>query len=279
MDETIKTYHIDTRLESYRNFLSGDWGQELAALVSGVKRLDTIAFDLMAEWRGAAYVVSFPTQMIEHFRAFADSYTRTPNSDAILRFADVALERLSQRVPALTHRPKLRRSLQAEIVTVAAEMRDAKAKANVSFPIDLIWKQYLSHHVYQITLWSSLRICYVAIYNAYDNFVHQCVSTVLGESVRTTYREFEQKFRNAFDSEAVVKCWTDNRIEDARLVRHALSHAGGRPTPKLQNREASVHIADGLIHIYPEHVKQLYSVLKDAALTLCMLAKGKQQFY
>ncbi|MHC4405717.1 MAG: hypothetical protein ACYTG0_39225 [Planctomycetota bacterium] len=281
MDRITKNLFLDDRLESYRNFFSDDWGHRIDALVNGAPTLEVLVFDLMMDWRGAAYTVSFPAQMLEHFRSFAEGFVRDPEPNTgILRLADNVLARFSRDLPELRAEPELQRKLHEQFVTVAAELKEAQDKVQLEFPVEQLWQDYLGHHVFRITIWSSLRICYVAIYNAYDNFLGQCTSVAHnGAEVRTTDRNsFNPKFRAAFGDTAFHKCWANNDINVARLARHALSHAGGRETAKLSRQSHNFRVEDGVIHITPIDVKLLYSTLKDAAFALAETAKDKPEF-
>lgn len=280
VDRLIKNLSIDDRLESYRDFFSDDWGHRVAALVKDAPRLQRLTFELMADWRGAAYTVSFPAQMLEHFRSFAEGFTNDPEPNTgTLRFADVVLTKLRLAIPELTADSRLQRVLHEKLVALTAEIKEAHSKVQIEFPIDDIWKQYLRHHVYQITLWSTLRIGYVAIYNAYDNFVQQCTSLArAGERIRTTGNtRFKRKFCETFGEPAYQQCWESAAVNVARLTRHALSHAAGRPSERLLSQSPDLCIEDGVIHILPIDIKELYATLKDAALALCAIAKNKPE--
>jgi hypothetical protein len=272
---------IDDRMESYRNFFGDDWGQSMEALTAAAPKLDRLVLDLMLDWRGAAYTVSFPAIMLDLFRSFAEGYVNDPEPNtSLLRLADSLLAALSQKLPEISADPQLQRKLRETHVAMAAELRDAQSKVRMEFPIDQIWHDYVKHHVYRITIWSSLRICYVAIYNAYDNYVCQCISTANnGLEVQTTPKKnFNAKFKGAFGEQAFQKCWANSDIIIARLARHSLSHAGGRETRKLADRSHHIHVLDGVLQIAPKDVKELYVTLKDAAYELADVAKDLSEF-
>lgn len=278
--EWIRNIHIDTRYESYKDFFSDDWGHRIDAIVRDASKLRLFALDLLADWRGAAYAVSFPTVMVEHFRSFAEGYVNESSpSTGILRFSEVVLTKLSRELPDLSAHPQLKRDLHKRIVCLSAEILDAHSQVKLEFPSEQIWEQYLGDHVYQITIWSLLRICYVAVYNAYDNFIHRCTSTAhTSEDVRTSNNDFKRKLCDAFGPAVTQQCWTNAAIRRARRTRHALAHAGGRETDDLRRESHNFAVHDGVIHIMPEDIKELYSTLKDAVLVLAETAKGKPAF-
>ncbi|NQU20477.1 MAG: hypothetical protein HQ567_04285 [Candidatus Nealsonbacteria bacterium] len=280
MDDWKKNIFVDDRLESYRNFFSDDWGHRMDALVNDAATLRELVFDLMMDWRGAAYTVSFPAQMLEHFRGFAEGFANDsePNT-GILSLVDTLLAKVSRDLHELPAEPQLQRKLREKFVKVAAELKEAQDAVQQTLPVEQLWQDYLGHDVFQMTLWSSLRICYVAIYNAYDNFVGQCTSVACnGERTRTTTRDFKQKFKSAFGDPAFQRCWGNSGIHVARLARHALSHAGGRKTDALSRQSHNFRVEDGVIHVTPSDVKELYSTLKDAAFGLAEVAKHKPEF-
>jgi hypothetical protein len=235
----------------------------------------------MVDWRGAAYTASFPTQILVHLRSFAEGYSSDPEPNTgTLRFADAVLKKLSHGVPELTADPQLQRTIRQKVVDLTAEIKDAQSRVSIELPIDKLWKQYLAHHVYRITLWSTLRICYVAIYNAYDNFAQRCTSVAHnGENIRTTNHErFKAKFSEAFGATALQKCWTSPDVTMASRARNALSHASGRAPKELLENPHNFQIEDGIIHIRPSDIKEVYSILKDSAFVLCEAAKDKGEF-
>ena len=204
---------------------------------------------------------------------------RFSTEQGTLRFAEVVLKKLSHRVPELIADPQLQRTMRQEVVDLTAEFKDAQSKVRIELPIEKLWEQYLAHHVYRITLWSTLRICYVAIYNAYDNFAQQCTFVAhKGQKIRTTNRDFKDKFSEAFGATALQKCWTSPDVKMARWARNALSHGSGRATKEILENPHNFQIEDGIIHVRPSDVKEVYLILKDSAFALCEAAKDKSEF-
>ena len=139
---------IDDRMESYRNFFGDDWGQSMEALTAAAPKLDRLVLDLMLDWRGAAYTVSSPAIMVDHFRSFAEGYVNDPEPNtSLLCLAGNLLTKLSRELPEISADPQLQRKLRDKYVAVGAELLDAQSKVRMEFPIDQIWHDYVKHHV------------------------------------------------------------------------------------------------------------------------------------
>lgn len=146
------------------------------------------------------------------------------------------------------------------------------------------WNYYMRIGTFQTTLWSSQRICYAAIYHAYENFLTRCVGAALN---RPDYRP---KKRNRTPTQAVGDglntlisgageyCLEDADVNYARLVRNALAHNGGRPSPEIERINTKLKIDDGQIHILPYDTRSLFDLLKQKVFWLAEKAKDHPQF-
>lgn len=279
-DDIGRSVRVDVRLDAYRNFFSDDWGERITELTASATKLSEIVFDVLMEWRAAAYTVSLPVTILEHMRAYHNAYVKTGEiNTTLLRLAEAIPPKLAQKIPELTDEPSLIRRLQVELVKLGAEMEEAPGRAAVEFPIDDTWKSYLEDHVYQLSLWGSQRICYVAIYNSYENFLSRAVCIAQSiDSCRTGDREFKKLFADSFGVALREKCWTASDINIARLARHALSHAGGRETDPLAKQKHPFAVVDGRIQVMPDQTKDLFSLLKDSVYALAEKAVTMPEF-
>ena len=142
-----------------------------------------------------------------------------------------------------------------------------------------LWEQYLSTPPYKHTIWSTMRICYVSVYNAYDHFIYRCNELVsTSNTCRTTDRGFNEMFRKTFGDEILDKCWTQDAIRIPRLVRHSLSHAGGRKTKKLSDVKHGMRMQGGVFQVVPNDIKALYKTLQCAATELVRVAREMKEF-
>ncbi len=278
-DSLKNTVFLDDRLESYRGLFSGDWPTRAMATAGDAASLQELLFDLVGQWRGAAYTAEFPAVLAGHLSTFATEFVRdrAPNT-GILKLADAMAQRFSRNVPAVTADSTIQRRLHEESVKLAAEITEGKETLDYKLSQQDIWEKYFEEHVFQITLWSSLRISYVAIYNAYENFIVQCARIATGDQSIVVGRDLNKSFSEAFGESMLQKCWASNDMYIIRQVRHSLSHAGGRNTKKLKRLKHSVRIDDGKLQIVPDDLRHEYAVLQEGTLALIELVSESPQF-
>lgn len=270
MDSFEQQIFLDDRHQSYRGLHSDDWCIRFDDLVAGSPTLQHLGYDLMLHWRGAAYTAEFPASLIDHFASFATGFMReppTPNAD-ILKLATALIARCSRDVPEISADPSVQSKLRNVFVEMAAQFAEF-GETKFEFPRDRVWKRYLQEDVFQITIWSSLRICYVAIFNAYDNFIAQCLQLAAGDpKVRTADRDFNKRFASIFGESMPQQCWHTNDMHIIRQTRHALSHAGGRETERLGKLAHQIRVEGGKLQITPADVYDEFSTLKVNAFEL-----------
>lgn len=279
-DEIIREVYIDTRFDSYRNFFSDDWGERIDALTADIPKLSPLVFDVMMEWRAAAYTASLPVSILEHMKAFHDGFVRTGEiNTTLLRLMEIVPGALARKIPELTTDPSLMRRIQKELVEIGATMEENRDPSGFEFPLEETWNSYLNEYAYQLSLWGSQRICYVSIYNSYENFLVRCVGIAKNiEGCRTTHKKFKKCIVDCFGKEMRDKCWTGPQVNIARLARHALSHAGGRETKRLAQQNHGFVVIDARIQVTPEKTKDLFALLKDAVFALCERAVIMPEF-
>ncbi|HEV3417280.1 MAG TPA: hypothetical protein VG056_10715 [Pirellulales bacterium] len=271
---------ITASIESYRNFLNDDWGERINVLTANTPKLSEIVLDILMEWRAAAYTASLPVSILEHMRAYHDGFVNTGEiNTTLLRVAEGVIGKLARKVPELTAEPSLIRRLQKEIVILGAELEAARDGTEIEFPMDETWRSYLEKPAYQLSLWGSQRICYVSIYNSYENFLVRsiCIARSM-DTCRSSDKDFKKYLGDTFGNGLREKCWTSNEVNIARLARHALSHAGGRVTEQLEKQKHGFLVRDGRIQITPEKTKALFSLLKDSVYALAERAVTMRRF-
>ncbi len=259
---------LDTRPESYGSFFTDDFAKVALDASADVEALRTIAFDLVADWRAASYSGALPSVIPSSLKNFYDGYVneQDPNTGT-LRFADAILGRMAQITPELSADPAMQRRLHDNLVRVAAEIKEIGGRIRIEMSTAEVWADYLSLVPFQLGLSGTLRLVLVSVYSAYENFVVRALSLAHGgKRIRVTDRRaFATEFRASF-GDLYDRGWTDPRIIAYRLVRNAFLHAGGRVTKELQAVTIPVVTDNGTLHVYPEHVKELYNLLKVPAL-------------
>jgi hypothetical protein len=282
-DDSLRKVHIETDIEAYRYLLSDDWGERVFALTEIAPKLSTLIFDLMIGWRAAAYTASLPVSIVEHLKSFHDSYVNSGEiNTTLLRIMPATMQKLVPRVPELTGDPELVRKLQKAIADIGTEIEEARGNTKIEFPFEETWQDYLTNHVFQLSLWGSQQIAFVSIYNSYDNFVAQLVGIALSldEYPRTAGKKFKKHFCDAFGEQLKEKCWTKHELQVVREVRHALSHAGGRVTTELDAHRPKHDfiVVEERLQVTPDKTKALFVLLKDCVYSLSEAAVKMNQF-
>lgn len=260
---------VDDRPESYGPFFFDDFAHKAFNASDDVSVLHEPVFDLIADWRSASYAGALPHLIPSSIKGFHDAFVnKAPSTAGILKYSDVILTRLSKEIPKLTSDPSLQHTLGEKIVAIANEICTAAASVKHELDENSIWQQFLSLHPFYLGLHGTMRLVYLAVYGAYENFIVQILSIAYGGvRIRVTDRDFKKKFRSAF-GDLIEDAWLSPEINAFKLVRHALMHAGGRITPDLRSVRIPVVVHDDALHIFPENIQHLYDTLKEPALRL-----------
>ena len=166
-----------------------------------------------------------------------------------------------------------------ELATIAGEFRDRAAKAKTDFPIEPIWAEFMNDTAFRLSLWSSQRIAFVAFYNAYEVFLVDCLKMATGlTSLRTQMEEFRKGLRNALRDDIADPCWFHPEINIARLVRHALSHNGGRQTSHLQKQKHGIKLIGEELQIVPEDNHRMLRRLRKAVEKVIEVTRDDPKF-
>lgn len=257
---------VDERQLAYGSFFTDDFAKEAFAIADRTPRLQVAIFDLVADWRSASYVGAIPSLLPTILKQFHDSFMNyeTPPS-GILTYSETILTKLSSEVPELAISPELQAKLRERIVSISDEVLAANSAVKLELNSDEVWQEYLKAHAFVMGLHGTMRAVYLSVYGAYENFITRVLSVAHnGERVRVTDRDFNKLFRSVLN-DVIDEAWFADKIQTAKLVRHALMHAGGRVTKELQDRVIPIAVADKQLHVFPEHVAELYKTLKAQA--------------
>lgn len=260
---------VDDRAESYGPFFTDDFAHRAFRASDDVSALHEPVFDLIANWRSASYAAALPYLIPSSIKEFHDAFVnKAPSIAGIFKYSDVILTKLSQELPELTSDSALQRALGEKIVAIANEISRAASTVKHELDRNSIWQELLSLHPFYLGLHGTMRLVYLAVYGAYENFIVQILSILYsGRRIRVTDRDFKIKFRSAF-GDLIEDAWLSPEINAFKLVRHALMHAGGRITPDLRFVRIPVVVHDDALHIFPENTRHLYDTLKEPALRL-----------
>jgi hypothetical protein len=262
---------IDRWIESYKGFLEDDFTRAAfeASDRSG-RRISHLVFNLLTDWRSISHAIAFPAlapNAIENFHV--GMACEGPLDYSLLGFLEYVLSRLRDRVPSLTNDHALQSELRSEIYRVLSDVRDLQSIRDSSVSASAIWQQYIQHHPFHLGLHGIMRLAYIGIYGAYEEFVVRCARISTGNSkLQSTSGRFSAILGNSLGSNLREICWDLEEINQVRRIRNKLIHAGGQADESISDLDNTVHIQDGFIHIFPEHITLAYVRLKTPALAI-----------
>jgi hypothetical protein len=163
-----KNLLIDRNYDSYQSFFDHNWAQGIDRLVAGTP-LALVVFDLCAAWKAAANTHRLPWLMFHLFQSFSVKFLQARESIGSLYVGE-----LTQRLPAemggLRHMQ--RKQLEALLQRIYEEVRNKPDKAVGEFVLDKLWDRMLPDFEFHASLWASQRLCFGAIYFAYEDFLY-----------------------------------------------------------------------------------------------------------
>jgi hypothetical protein len=280
MSEPLREIWIDKQLELYEGYLSDEWTGQVYDATKATSALYQMVVDLVLAWRTTVYTASMPATAIKAMQAATLGYAKFVSPDAsIISFAEAVLAKVSRKVPELVEDRDLRARLMSEIVTVADEFRALRAAVTPKMPIEPLWQEFLEKDAFRLSVWASQRVAYVAFYNAYEAFLVDCVKLALEvTSLKATSDEFKEALRTGFGKDISVPCWTHHEMNNAKLVRHALSHAGGRETADLKKQKHGIKLLGGMLQIVPHDNHNLLRRLRAGVDALVAVASADPRF-
>ncbi len=272
--DLVHQIRIDNRLDSYQTFFDHDWSRKIGTLVGGTK-LEEPVFALCMNWKSAANTHALPWLMIESLRGLWTGFMSGHEP-----FALKTIKALSQRLPSemADSLSNMNRKKLAKVVRdIGIQVCEATETSKEEFDPQTIWREFLRPDIqeFQLCIWGSQRICYGAIFHAYENFVRQCVGVTKDEpDYRAYFNQLVKDVESTFGLQAAEFCLTEQNIKIARQVRNALAHNGGRITDEIESRPHDLAVEDGVIQIMAPDTKNLFDLLKTRALSLTEAALG-----
>lgn len=257
---------IDTRMEAYGTFFNDDFAHRAFASAKHIALLERPVFDLIASWRCSSYAAALPSLLVSGLRSFGEAFANKPGSAGMLTYSEAVLAKLCQEIPLLCADTKLCREIQSRIVNISAQIIEADNSVHLEIEEQTLWQQHLELYPFIMGIHASMQQAYLAILSAYEDFLISLIKTLLGpESVRGGTGAFKSQLRQAF-GDLAQELWHNSRLHAARLVRHALLHAGGKITKDLEAVKIPVVVQHGRLHVFPENNKALFKTLKESVL-------------
>ena len=280
MAEPDRCIYTESDIKAYEGYMPDDWGEKTIGPMPEGTVLERLLLDLALSWRSVTYTAQMPAASIRAMHAAAVGRSKFVSQDSsIVAYSDGIICKLSQRVPELVEYSGLRARLVAELATIAAEFRDRAAAVKNDYPIEPIWAEFMTDPCFRINLWASQRVAYVAFYNAYEAFLVDCVKCATGaSSMRTQADDFKKGLRTGFAKDIAHSCWFHAEINVARLVRHALSHNGGRQTDDLKKQRHGIRLIDEELQITPEDNQRMLRRLRRAVEEVIAVTKDDARF-
>lgn len=276
MDEPYRHIYIVAEITSYEGYLPDDWGQRTIEPIPEGTVLKRLLLDLAMSWRSISYIAQMPVTSIRAMHAAALGRTQFVSPDSsIVAFSEQIIGELARRVPALVENSTLRGRLLGELATISAEFRDRASAVKSEYPIGLMWADFMNDVPFRFSLWASQRHAFVAFYNAYEAFVVDCLKIGTGHPrLRSTDKKaFNEALRSGLGRDISAPCWSHHEINNARLVRHALSHNGGRETEGLKKQRHGIKLIGEELQIVPEDnhrmLRRLRSAVEEVIAVTC----------
>jgi hypothetical protein len=272
--DVIAKVRIDDRLESYRTFFDHDWSRRISELSNGTA-LEKPVWTLAISWKAAANTHAMPWLMMHSMNNLWQSFVNGDHA-----FAPALVTALADRIPAEMGNSlsnMRRKQLASAIRHVAEQVKDATADATSALDLKTLWSDFLSPDIqeFSLSLWGSQRLCYGAVYHAYENFVRQCLGIARKEpDYRALFTQLVTDGKAAFSNELIAYCLEDQVVTVARLARNALAHNGGRMTDQLRRIPHDLVVENDEIQIMPLDTKNLFNQLKQRAFRLTEIAVG-----
>lgn len=263
---------IDERLDSYRTFFDHSWAERFITLTGGT-RLDNAAFSLCINWKAAANTHLVPWFTVSGLSQFANGVLK--GHDPLgKRLVDALARRLpSEMGDSMRH---MQQKKLAEVVQrIGSEVIGAleTAKDLVVPTAESYWQAFISSpesHEFRLIIWGSQRICYGAVYHAYEDFVRECIKTQIG---RSPYRPdgimtMLADAGRIFGKKLAEDCLDSREVRISRLVRNALAHNGGKETDQLKKESHGIQVENGVLQIMAPDNRALFDELKTRAFQL-----------
>ena len=262
-----KTFHIELHQDSYKSFFDHEWFEQRMDETRGTV-LHQPVFDLGAAWRSAANTHALPWLLATMVQGATEMNLNTTEPFGKKYVADVKDVLVGRMGDSL--RNMQRKRMQQELDAIYEETSKITVAAEAAAP-DMMWQSFLGNSEFRFALVGSQRLCYGAVYYAYEDFVTRCIGLAKG---KTDYRLFRQRdiqkeIIAEFGSTVCDQCWDHPVVNLARVTRHALVHNGCRVTDEFKEAVKAAKypfvVEDDEIQIMAPDTTTLFRLLKDRA--------------
>ena len=264
-DRPIEELYIDTRLDSYRNYLDDRRIHKIVSQLGEETVLSKQFFLLLMHLRGVSYNASMPYILPTSMEVFHSGFIQGTNPrQVLLDFSSAIMERLGREVPKLTKSPRLARKIKERIISISNGYMNRDMKLPV-VDRETAWNAYLNsdNEIFVYTIWSNQRVSYLSGFSAYDNFMARIVKHArnLSKCQTTPRNKFGKYVEEAFGSEVAELAWTGDEMTTLHYIRNSLTHAGGKITDTFKQREHKCIIINDTLQITPADIKRLFEAI------------------
>lgn len=265
-DDPIRQITNDQRLELYDTFFDHGWAREVMVSAQGTPIANAV-FDLTISWKAAANTHRMPFMLMSFLQAFWDGIKRKDVGKALVPKAVREIQRRLCSEVKLTQTKK--KQVQTILDKIAADVLRAEEEADVAYPGAAMWEDANNpskpgSSELQLGIWASQRLCFGALYHAYENFIRELIGMKKGEPDYRLPRfpRFLEDATECLGPGLVAECITDPAVNTARLIRHALAHKGGRVTDELREIGHNLPVNGGVLQVLAPHNWALFDLLK-----------------
>jgi len=265
-----KNIHVELRLESYQNFYDPDWFEKWTEETRGTV-LYQVVFDLGAAWRFVANTHALPWVLATEVQGATEMNLNTTEPFG-KKYVTHVHEKLVKRMGSSLR--KTQRHRMRDELDVIYEEVEAISVGPLKFAPDTMWQEMVQVPGFRFALVGSQRLCYGAIYYAYEDFLTRCVGLAKGETDYRLFRrkDFQKEITAEFGPAVCAQCWDDAAVNLARATRHALVHNGCRVTDEFKEAVKAAKypfvVEDDEIQIMAPDTSSLFRLLKDRATLL-----------
>ncbi len=267
---------IDDHLESYKTFFDHEWADRILTETDGTGLYD-IAVDLCVNWKSAVNMHVLPWFVVQSMSNVAEGM-----ASAIEPVPVVAVKLWASEVEKEMegHLNRMGRKKLRELVHKSSQ-RAANVRESLPplLPAEVAWKAFLDRdqagsHEFHLAVWGSQRLCYGALYHAYECFLTRCVGRFQRNEDYRVYsaKALGKDLAAAFGKDIAEDCLEQGPVVMAREVRNTLAHNGGRANANVAAKLHGVRIEEGLLHLMPADNKDLFDMLKVRAENVAMKA-------
>ncbi len=232
-------------------------------------------FDLGFMWRCSANTHLLPWLMATTIQQTIERKTNMAEPFG-KKYVSAVQQRLAKRMGSSLRKTQ-RHRMQVELDKILKEVSAVMAIPDL-LPPGTMWQTMLPNSEFQFALIGSQRLCYGAIYYAYEDFLTRCVGLAKKDPDYRWFKRtvFENDITVQFDVALRQRCWDDPDVILARLARNSIAHRGCRVTDEFKEAQKAVKrplvLCDDEIQIMAPDTSSLFHLLKDRATQIIIAA-------